>query len=237
MVFSSLEFIFIFLTIFLLVYYIVPARAKNGILLLGSLIFYAYGTPDEPIYVLLLMISILLNCVLGQMIGEASSTRIRKKWLRWGLFYNFFWLFLFKYLDFVLENINALLQGAGLSLTIPLPGLVLPIGISFYTFQIVSYLVDVYRGQIRAEKSVINMGVYLCTFPQLIAGPIVSYSEVSSALKARKVTASDVESGLRSFVIGLGMKVLLANQLGKLWEMSMPLDMKVSRLRLPGLEL
>lgn len=217
MVFSSLEFIFVFLIIFLLIYYITPARAKNVVLLCGSMLFYSYGNMDRPAYILLMAASIVVNYFLGRLIGDSRNVRKKKKWLRWGLFYNFFWLFLFKYLDFVLENINALLHGAGLSVTIPMTGLVLPLGISFYTFQIVSYLVDVYWNRVPAEKSAVRLGTYLCMFPQLIAGPIVSYTDVSAELYKRKITLSAVEAGLRTFTIGLGMKVLLANQLGKLW--------------------
>lgn len=187
MVFSSLQFLFVFLPVFLLVYYITPARAKNFILLLGSLLFYSYGNMDKPAYVLLMIFSIFMNFWFGIKIDRCKTARHRKTWMITGLVYNFFWLFLFKYLDFVLENINALLHMAGLSFSIPLQGLVLPIGISFYTFQIVSYLADVYRKTIKSEKSIVRLGTYLCMFPQLIAGPIVSYHEVSHALRKRKL--------------------------------------------------
>lgn len=217
MVFSSLEFVFVFLTIFLLVYYITPAKAKNFVLLCGSMLFYSYGNIDKPAYILLMAVSIVVNYILGRLIGKGKSIYGRKFWLIVGIFYNFFWLFLFKYLDFVLENINALLVGTGVGEAIPLTGLVLPLGISFYTFQIVSYLIDVYWNRVPAEKSVIKLGTYLCMFPQLIAGPIVSYSNVADDLHRRKVAFADVEEGFRAFTIGLGMKVLLANQLGKLW--------------------
>lgn len=218
MIFSSLEFIFVFLTIFLLVYYITPAKGKNLVLLLGSILFYSYGNLEKPAYVLLMLVSILINYMFGHLIQDATNIVRRKKWLELALFYNFTWLFLFKYLDFVLENINSLLQRVGIPMTLPLVNLVLPIGISFYTFQIVAYLIDVYRNKVGAEGSVVRLGVYLCMFPQLIAGPIVSYSDVSFSLKKRRVTMDGVENGLRTFVMGLGMKVLLANQLGKLWK-------------------
>lgn len=196
MVFSSLEFIFGFLPIFLFIYYLTPRVAKNFVLLSGSLIFYAFGNLKNPAYILLMIASVLINYLLGRLIDSTKNRRKQKKWLSVGLIYNFSWLFLFKY-----SNL----------------GLVLPIGISFYTFQIVSYLVDVYRGKIKAEDSVVRLGVYLCMFPQLIAGPIVSYPEISGSLRERKVIPEAVESGLRTFVKGLGLKVLLANQLGKLW--------------------
>lgn len=217
MVFSSLEFIFVFLPIFLFLYYITPAKWKNFILLTGSLVFYSYGNLDKPAYILLMIFSIFLNYLFGKKLDAARHPFNRKLWLLAGLFYNFFWLFLFKYFDFVSENINALLHYTGFSASIPLSGLVLPIGISFYTFQIVSYLVDVYWYKIKAEKSLVRLGTYLCMFPQLIAGPIVSYSEVAFSLRRRHITAIHIEKGLRSFTIGLGLKVLLANQLGKLW--------------------
>lgn len=217
MVFSSLEFIFVFLTVFLLIYYITPTKAKNAVLLCGSMLFYSYGNMDRPVYILLMACSIVVNYILGRLIAAGRTAGGRKKWLGVGLLYNFFWLFLFKYLDFVVENINALLHGMGFEMTLPMTELILPLGISFYTFQIVSYLVDVYWNKVSAEQSVVSLGTYLCMFPQLIAGPIVSYSDVASDLHRRSVTLPEVEEGFRTFTMGLGMKVLLANQLGKLW--------------------
>lgn len=217
MVFSSLTFIFIFLPVFLLVYYSSPDKYKNPVLLLGSLVFYSYGNLDRPIYIVLMIVSLWVTFRLGQRIEAAQKLPQRKKWLQLGLLYHFFWLFLFKYLDFLLENVNALLAALGLSVQLPLTGLVLPLGISFYTFQIAAYLADIYRRQIRAERSFVRLGVYLCMFPQLIAGPILSYRETAPFLTKRKVTARHIECGLRTFAMGLGMKVLLANQLGRLW--------------------
>lgn len=216
MVFSSLEFIFIFLVIFLPFYYITPPKNKNLILLTASLIFFSYGNLSHPAYIVLMLLTICVNFFIGQKIGT-SFGRKSKAWLITGLIYNFFWLFLFKYLDFTLENINLLLAHRGLSFSFPLTGLVLPVGISFYTFQIVSYLIDVYRGDALYESSLIDLGTYLCMFPQLIAGPIVSYPDVAASVKKRRISLSEIEDGLKTFVIGLGMKVLLANQLGRLW--------------------
>lgn len=217
MVFSSLNFLFIFLPVFLILYYLTPDRLKNLTLLGGSLVFYAYGTKDKPIYLLLMMISIAANFVIGEKIGTKGAGGRRRGWLLFGLIYNFGWLFLFKYLDFMLENINMLSVLARSEKILPLQNLVLPIGISFYTFQIVSYLFDVYRKEVRPEASVISLGTYLCMFPQLIAGPIVSYISVAAQLKRRKHSIRKIDEGLRIFTIGLGLKVLLANQLGKLW--------------------
>lgn len=166
------------------------------VLLLGSLLFYSYGSYRQPAHILLMIFSILINYLTGRLIDGKRNPRERRKWLAVGLIYNFTWLFLFK---------------------LPMTGWTLPIGISFYTFQMVSYLADVYWRRVRAEDSIVRLGVYLCMFPQLIAGPIVSYRKIASSLRKRKVTADGIEWGLRTFVIGLGMKVLLANQLGKLW--------------------
>lgn len=204
MVFSSLNFLFIFLPVFLILYYLTPDRLKNLALLGGSLVFYAYGTKDKPIYLLLMMISIAVNFVVGEKIGTKRAGGRRRGWLLFGLIYNFGWLFLFKYLDFMLENINMLSVLAGSEKILPQQNLVLPIGISFYTFQIVSYLFDVYRKEVRPEASVISLGTYLCMFPQLIAGPIVSYISVAAQLKRRKHSIRKIDEGLRIFTIGLG---------------------------------
>lgn len=217
MVFSSLEFIFLFLPVFFLVYYLLSFKYKNIWLFIGSLLFYSYGVLSNPLYILLLIISILWNYFIGLQI--AKSTKNRRGWLAAGLAYNFGWLFLFKYSDFIFENINVLIgklwPASGFAL--PLSEWVLPIGISFYTFQICSYLIDVYRQKVPAERSVLDLGVYICMFPQLIAGPIVTYSSVAKQLHFRRHSLALTESGLKEFVIGLGLKVLLANQISNLW--------------------
>ena len=217
MVFSSIEFIFIFLPIFFLVYYFLPFKFKNIWLFIASLVFYSYGVLDNPLYILLLLISILLNYYFG--IAISRSEQNRRGWLAAGLAYNFAWLFLFKYSDFVFENINAVLGKffPSWGFELPLSEWGLPIGISFYTFQICSYIIDVYRKKVPAEKSILDLGVYICMFPQLIAGPIVTYSSVAKQLHKRKHTLALAESGLKEFVIGLGLKVLLANQVSTLW--------------------
>lgn len=210
MVFSSLEFIFIFLTIFIVVYSAIPVRFRNGIIFAASLIFYSYGLLDTPLYILLFVLTVVLNYIVGQFIGE--SVRHKKWWLAFGILFDFGWLVFFKYSNFLLENINACL-----GLHLPLSEIVLPIGISFYTFQNVSYLVDVYRGKVRPERSFIRYGAYITLFPQLIAGPIVTYDRVARQLRYREHRLANIDEGLRYFTIGLGLKVLIANQIGNLW--------------------
>lgn len=209
MLFSSVEFLFRFLPVFMLIYLIVPDKYRNYILLLGSLIFYAVG---EPYYVLLLILSIFINYGAGKLILEKKE-QMGKKILFFSLLYNFGVLFVFKYWDFAAKNINRFFNGE----KIPLLSLALPLGISFYTFQIASYLIDCYKGRIKENASFIEFASYVTMFPQLIAGPIVKYEEVAGRLKERKIRPKAVESGLKLFGIGLGLKVLLANQIGTLW--------------------
>lgn len=218
MVFSSLEFLVYFLPCFLLAYYLVPGRFKNHCLFVGSLVFYMFGIKGHPFYLLLILGSILVNYKVGLMIGRRRRKAVRKKWLMAGLIYNIGWLIFFKYLNFILENINKVSENAGFSSRIPYLQLVLPIGISFYTFQISSYLIDVYRGKVKRERSIISLGTYLCMFPQLIAGPIVMYASVSEQLKTRRHSFAKVEEGLKLFTIGLGYKVLIANRVSGLWD-------------------
>lgn len=217
MVFSSLTFLFYFLPAFLLLYFLVSKKTKNMVIFLGSLIFYYYGVKDQPAYVLLMLLSILVNYKAARKIEKQTEQRGRKIWLFTGLTYNMGCLFVFKYLDFVCANINTALGWAGAGTRLPYAELVLPIGISFYTFQITSYLIDVYWGEIPAEPSILTLGTYLCMFPQLIAGPIVTYSQVQEQLRDRNQSLSNLEEGLREFTIGLGLKVLIANQMGALW--------------------
>ncbi len=215
MVFSSLEFIFVFLPIFLVLYYCLPAQYRNGLLFAGSLLFYGIG---EPTYLFLILYSVWVNYLLGLLISRNQNHPILKKLLLIGsLLYNFGLLFYFKYTDFFLENINHILNKTGNSFQFTLLQLVLPLGISFYTFQIVSYVVDVYRGKVPVEKSFVNLGAYLCMFPQLIAGPIVVYSDIRESLEKRSLSIQNLDEGLKTFILGLGAKVILANQIGTLW--------------------
>lgn len=217
MVFSSLTFIFYFLPIFLFVYFLTPRRWKNSCLLAGSLLFYSFGVKDHPLYAALLLFSVFVNYRLGIRLGRRRKSGCRKGWLAAGIFYNLSWLVLFKYAGFISENINLLLAETGCSFRLSSPAFILPIGISFYTFQAISYLTDVYRKDICFEPSLINFGMYICMFPQLIAGPIVTYASVRKQISARRHSLLHLENGLREFTIGLGLKVLLANQIGGLW--------------------
>ncbi len=209
MVFSSLEFIFIFLPAFMLVYAGSPAKYKNAVIFAGSVIFYSMGV-KKPVYIILFLLTLLFDFIIAQFIE--SFRRTSRLWLTVGIVFNFWWLIFFKYWGFGTENINALFH-AGLTVK----DIILPIGISFYTFQNVSYIIDVYRKKARAEKDLISYGAYISMFPQLIAGPIVTYESVAHQLRHRTHSIRKVEDGLKTFTIGLGYKVLLANQVGGLW--------------------
>ena len=210
MSFTTIEFMFRFLPIFLIVYYVVPTRYKNLILLIGSFVFYAWG---QHFYLLLLLLSIVVNYTFGRLIGERRAQR--KPLLILGLIYNFGLLVFFKYTNFFIENINALLTATHVQ--IPTISVVMPLGISFYTFQVVSYLVDVYRGEQRPVKNIINLGVYIAMFLQVTSGPIGLYSELEPTLLRRHCSVLNLESGLKTFIIGMGAKMLLANPMGTLW--------------------
>ena len=217
MVFSSIAFIMYFMPVFFLVYYILPASYKNAWLFLASLGFYYYGVRGNPGYLLLMIMSVVVNFVAGKLIEVQKTKRARKAWLVVGIVYDLGWLILFKYLGFLIENLNALFGAMHVKVQLETWNLILPIGISFYTFQIISYLVDVYRRETKAEKSLISLGTYLCMFPQLIAGPIVNYHLIQEQLHKRKHSMVKVESGLKVFALGLAYKVLLANRVGHLW--------------------
>lgn len=217
MVFSSIAFIMYFMPVFFLVYYILPASYKNAWLFLASLGFYYYGVRGNPGYLLLMIMSVVVNFVAGKLIEAQKTKRARKVWLVVGIVYDLGWLILFKYLGFLIENLNALFGAMHVKVQLETWNLILPIGISFYTFQIISYLVDVYRRETKAEKSLISLGTYLCMFPQLIAGPIVNYHLIQEQLHKRKHSMVKVESGLKVFALGLAYKVLLANRVGHLW--------------------
>lgn len=209
MLFSSVEFLFRFLPVFMLIYLLVPEKYRNIVLLSGSLLFYAAG---EPYYVLLLILSIFVNYGAGKLILEKEKNTA-KNVLILSLIYNFGMLFVFKYWDFAAEIVNYFLTEEKM----PVLALSLPLGISFYTFQIVSYLFDCYRGKLKEKADFVSFAAYVTMFPQLVAGPIVKYEEVAERMKERKIRAKAVESGLKLFSIGLGFKVLLANQIGTLW--------------------
>ena len=209
MVFSSTLFLFRFLPIITILYFWAPGRTKNVLLLLGSLIFYAWG---EPIYVLLMLFSTISDYLHGRAIGKARSKEIKKIFLVSSIIINLGVLGFFKYADFLIGVVN---QAAGLQ--IPLLNLPLPIGISFYTFQTMSYSIDVYRGNAKVQKNLLDFAVFVTLFPQLIAGPIVKYVDVEKELHNRKPDILSIHYGVRRFVFGLAKKVLLANNLGLIW--------------------
>ncbi len=211
MVFSDTVFICIFLPIVLAGYYICPKRLKNTFLLLVSLVFYAWG---EPKYVFLMMFSIVINYVFGLLLDKhRENARLSKLLLALSVIIDLGLLGVFKYTDFVISSVNAAFNAQ-----IGLVNLALPIGISFYTFQAMSYTIDVYRGDVKVQRNILNFGMYITMFPQLIAGPIVRYSDVELQVDDRNVSAKDFADGICRFVVGLGKKVLLANQIGALWD-------------------
>ncbi|WP_195575926.1 MBOAT family O-acyltransferase [Paenibacillus sp. 1001270B_150601_E10] len=213
MVFSSVAFLFYFFPISLLLYFAAPHRWKNAALFLISLIFYAWG---EPVYILLLLFSTVVDYANGLLMERFDKReQLRRIILICSLIVNIGVLCFFKYADFLIQMVN---QGLGTS--IPLLDLPLPIGISFYTFQTMSYMIDVYRRQVKAQRSFIDFGAFVSMFPQLVAGPIVRYDDIAKQLANRTVTVSMFASGVRRFIIGLGKKVLLANNIGMLWDMT-----------------
>ncbi len=208
MLFSSIPFIYYFLPCVLILYFIVPRGVKNAVLLLASLVFYSWG---EPVYVVLMAVSILVGYVSGILTEKYKGTKKAKIAMWTGVLIAFSFLGYFKYADFFIENFNAV---TGLS--IPLLRLTLPIGISFYTFQIASYIIDVYTGAVPAQRNIVSLACYVTMFPQLIAGPIVRYTDVEKQLKTRTHTIAGFSLGVRRLVIGLGKKILIANALGEL---------------------
>lgn len=213
MVFSSFVFLLVFLPLVLLLYYICPGRVRNLLLLIASLIFYAWG---EPVYVLIMVFSIFFDYVNGRLIERfknRNSPWKAKAALVIDLCGNLAILGFFKYADFFIGNLNTI-TGAGISLL----HIALPIGISFYTFQTMSYTIDVYRGVVPAQHNILTFATYVTLFPQLIAGPIVQYKTVEKELTERKVTLRDFSEGAFRFSVGLAKKVLLANQIGSLWD-------------------
>ena len=208
MLFSGIPFLYYFLPCVLILYFLMPKSLKNGVLLLSSLVFYAWG---EPRYVILMIGAIVLFYSFGLAIGASTKGWLRKLWLSAAIVTGCILLGVFKYADFALDNWNEL---TGMS--VPLLRLALPIGISFYTFQCISYAVDVYREDVQPQRNLIHFGTYVALFPQLIAGPIVRYVDVASELNDRQSKWEDVARGLGLFLLGLGKKVLLANPLGEL---------------------
>ncbi len=212
MVFSSLMFLFVYLPVVLAVYYITPLKWRNLTLLVANLIFYGWG---EPVYILIMVLSILIDYTHGLLVEKhRANDRLARAFVASSMVFNLLLLFTFKYYDFLADNLRRIPFLAGL----PRLGLPLPIGISFYTFQTMSYTVDVYRGQARAQKDIVSFGTFVTLFPQLIAGPILQYRDLDGQLTGREHTVEKFASGTRVFLVGLAKKVLLANNIGMLWD-------------------
>lgn len=219
MVFSSIFFIFTFLPLTLILYYLSPKNFRNFIFLIASLIFYAWG---EPVYIFLMIFSIIANYILGRTMHYFNINQHHKSRLFvfvMTLILNVALLGFFKYYDFFVENINILWK-----LDIPYKNLALPIGISFYTFQILSYIIDVYREKVEVQENLISFALYVTMFPQLVAGPIVRYSDIDAQLYERSYSFSKFGEGAGRFIQGLGKKVLLANNIGALWNTVSAMD-------------
>lgn len=228
MVFSSIFFLFTFLPITMALYYLCPKNAKNLLLLLASLFFYAWG---EPVYVLLMIFSIVANYTFGLLISSSKNSISSKHSEPSGqknnsglifstaIIFNIIILVFFKYYGFFIENINHIFK-----LSLEYKELALPIGISFYTFQVLSYIIDVYREKVSVQKNPISFALYVTMFPQLIAGPIVKYTDIEAQLETRTLTISKFGEGSARFIQGLGKKVLLANNIGPLWSAVQTLD-------------
>ena len=208
MVFSGIPFLFFFLPISLVLYYIVPFKAKNHVLLIASLIFYAWG---EPVYILLMIFSTFVSYMGGVL--YLKDPKRKKLYTLLSVAVNLFLLGFFKYANLFISTISSV-TGADITAL----NLLLPIGISFYTFQTISYNIDVYRGNVPPERNFLTLMTYVCMFPQLIAGPIVRYETVMEEMKCRKITFDGFSDGMIIFLHGLFKKVLLANTIGELFK-------------------
>ncbi|MBU5226288.1 MBOAT family protein [Clostridium senegalense] len=214
MVFSNTLFIYLFLPLNLLIYFLVKdIKAKNITLLVFSLIFYSWG---EPKWIILLLFTSIINYYAGIFIEKNKDTKKSKKWLIYSIIINLCSLLIFKYTAFIFENINELFN-----LAIKIPDIPFPLGISFYTFHVISYTVDVYKGHVKAQKSYYKFLLYISLYPQLVAGPIVRYSQVEDEIDYRESSIDNINDGINRFIVGLGKKVLIANVAGKLVEQYM----------------
>lgn len=209
MVFSSIVFLFLFLPIVLIIYYLIPKiKYKNIFLLIASLLFYAYG---EPKFVLIMMFSVIINYLLGFIIeySKKISLLVGRLSLLLVVIVNVGLLFYYKYYDFFIENLNGIF-----GLELPLKHIILPIGISFFTFQIMSYQFDLYLNKVKLQKNPLKLGLYISLFPQLIAGPIVRYKDMSNQIDNRTLSIDYFTEGVKRFIIGLAKKVLIADSFG-----------------------
>ena len=210
MLFSSITFLYYFLPVTLLLYFAVPKQMKNAVLFAASMIFYAWG---EPKYVVLMIVSIIVGYLAGRWIETYREKLYGGLILAGAILIHLGGLIYFKYADFILANVNSLTGSQ-----FPMLKVALPIGISFYTFQILSYELDVYRGTVKAQKHMLHLATYIAMFPQLIAGPIVRYADIESQLSKRENCYADIYAGILRFAVGLGKKVLIGNTLGELCE-------------------
>ncbi|GAA0114942.1 MBOAT family O-acyltransferase [Clostridium senegalense] len=218
MVFSNTLFIYLFLPLNLLIYFLVKdIKAKNITLLVFSLIFYSWG---EPKWIILLLFTSIINYYAGIFIEKNKDTKKSKKWLIYSIIINLCSLLIFKYTAFIFENINELFN-----LAIKIPDIPFPLGISFYTFHVISYTVDVYKGHVKAQKSYYKFLLYISLYRQLVAGPIVRYSQVEDEIDYRESSIDNINDGINRFIVGLGKKVLIANVAGKLVEQYMNLNL------------
>lgn len=208
MVFSSLVFLFVFLPIVLVLYYLSGKKYRNYLLLLASLFFYAWG---EPTYVVIMLVSIGANYLCGLLVDEKRADKVRVAGVVISVIFNICMLGVFKYSGFFVKNINA-----AFNTSLPVPEIALPLGISFFTFQAMSYVVDVYRKDAEVQKNIFDLSLYISLFPQLVAGPIVRYQTVANQIEEREHNIIKFGDGVRRFIIGLGKKVLLSNSLGML---------------------
>ena len=216
MLFSSMIFLWLFLPVVLIISRFLKLRQQNVFLLLASLLFYAWG---EPRYVLLMLVSIILNWGTGVLLERFPE---RKKAVLWtSVALNLSLLGYFKYLGLLVRTLNHLLHGRELEI----PQIALPIGISFFTFQALSYVIDVYRGECRAQKNILDLALYISFFPQLIAGPIVKYRDVNDQIRNRTITPEKTAQGIRRFIYGLAKKVLVSNVLAQSADLIFALDM------------
>ena len=210
MVFSSILFIFRFLPISMGIYFLTPKKFRNFSLLILSLVFYSWG---EPKYFVLMLASIFVDYFISLGIDKNNkSKRIRIILLCISITFNIGILFFFKYINFFIENINSIFN-----MSLSYVKITLPLGISFYTFQTMSYTIDVFLKKVKPEKNIIDFGAFVCLFPQLIAGPIVKYTDINRELKSRKVNLDAIQEGIRLFILGLSSKVIIANNIGSLW--------------------
>ena len=208
MVFSSLVFLFVFLPIVLVLYYLSGKKYRNYLLLLASLFFYAWG---EPTYVVIMLVSIVANYLCGLLVDDNREDKVRVAGVVISVVFNICMLGVFKYSGFLVENINSIFN-----LSINVPDIALPLGISFFTFQAMSYVIDVYRKDAKVQKSILKLSLYISLFPQLVAGPIVRYQTVADQIENREHNIEKFADGVRRFIIGLGKKVILSNSLGML---------------------